>query len=94
MSAPLEHIDEQRTVDRATACGYIVRKLQFIGVRGGMDRIFGRNGRTIAIEFKRAGKEPTLQQMKRAGEMRSAFGWEVVWTDNYAEACFFLGIDP
>lgn len=89
---PLEIVAEEKTVERAKACGFIVRKLSFVGVRGGPDRLFGRNRRTVLIEFKRYGKAPTRQQQIRAQELREHCGWEVYWADNYAEACRILGI--
>jgi len=89
---PLEIVAEERTVERAKACGFMVRKFAFVGVRGGPDRLFGRNGRTILIEFKRWSKVPTRQQQIRAQELRTHCGWEVHWCDNYEDACRILGI--
>lgn len=73
----------ERTICReAKAAGYIVRKLRFLDANGAQDHIFGRDGETIAIEFKKLGKEPTEQQEKRAKEMREAFGWKTYACDN------------
>jgi hypothetical protein len=88
----LEKTVEQRVVDRAVECGYLVFKLQFIGVSGAPDRIFGRGGSTLAVEFKRRDKEPTRQQLLRAADLDIHFGWSLFWTDDYAEACQFLNI--
>lgn len=92
MPSPLEIIDETRTVRQAKLHGWLVRKLTFIGVRGAPDRIFGKDGRGVVIEFKRRGEIPGPQQMKRLREMEDAFGLEAYWTDNYETACGYLGI--
>lgn len=76
----------ERTICReAKAEGWIVRKLAFIGTRGAPDRIFGRSGRTVLIEFKAPGEEPTTQQSRRHAELRDEFGFEVYWCDDYDE---------
>ncbi len=89
-----EEIAENDTVKRATELGWIVRKLTFPGVNGAPDRVFGKDRRTVAIEFKKVGKERRAQQRLRAQELTEAFGWEVHWTDNYEDACMILGIRP
>lgn len=88
----LETVDEQRTVKRAKLLGWKVYKVSFLGVNGAPDRLFGKGGRGVWIEFKRLGEEPTEQQYRRQDELRVDFGYEVYWTDNYADACAFLGI--
>jgi L-alanine-DL-glutamate epimerase-like enolase superfamily enzyme len=88
----LESEDERRTVKQAVRHGYRVFKLNFIGQRGPPDRLFGRDGRSVLIEFKRLNETPTLQQLKRHNELRQVFGLEVAWTDRYEEACEILGI--
>lgn len=88
----LEIEDETKTVKQAIKHGYKVRKLMFIGVRGAPDRLFGRDSKAILIEFKRPDEVPSRQQLIRHEELRSYFGFEVHWTDNYAEACEILGI--
>lgn len=88
----LETEDERKTVDQAIKHGWKVRKLMFIGVRGAPDRMFGKNGRCVLIEFKREDEVPRRQQMIRHEELRSAYGLEVHWTDSYEEACQILGI--
>jgi hypothetical protein len=67
-------------------------KIIFRGLRGAPDRLFGRGGRCLLIEFKRLNETPTLQQLKRHNELRQVFGLEVAWTDRYEEACEILGI--
>ena len=73
---PEEKIETQ-VCDEAKAAGWIHRKLAFVGVRGAADRLFGKDRRTVVIEFKAPGEHPTRQQMKRHKELRDAFGWEV-----------------
>lgn len=88
----LEAEIEDRTVAQAKKHGYTVRKLSFLGVRGAPDRLFGREAACLIIEFKRPGEEPTAQQFKRHKELRTCFGFQVMWTDNYEDACTALGI--
>ena len=88
----LEIEDETRTVKQAVLHGYKVRKLMFIGVRGAPDRLFGRDGGALIIEFKRPGEVPSPQQLRRHKELRDDFGFRVEWTDSYQEACRMLGI--
>lgn len=88
----LEIEDETKTVKQAVKHGWKVRKLMFIGVRGAPDRLFGKDGRSILIEFKRPGETPSLQQLRRHKELTEDFGFTVDWTDDYGEACRILGI--
>jgi len=53
--------------------------------RGVPDRLLIRAGRVIFIEFKKFGKEPTRQQLKRHREMRE-HGAEVFVVDTLQEA--------
>lgn len=85
----------ERTICKeAKAAGWLVRKLKFIGLRGAPDRIFGRGGVTIAIEFKRHKGEARVQQLKRIAELRSAFGWQVFVCDTLDGARAILGLPP
>lgn len=88
----LEIKAETDTVKQAVKHGWKTRKLMFIGVRGAPDRLFGRDGRSVLIEFKRDGETPSLQQLRRHDELRRDFGFVVVWTDSYEEACAILEI--
>lgn len=90
----LEIEDETRAVKQAVKHGYKVRKLAFVGVRGAPDRLFGRRGRAVLIEFKRIGEVPSVQQLRRHQELREDFGFSVHWTDDYFEACRILEIPP
>ena len=48
------------------------RKLQWIGRRNAPDRVFGFNGRTIFVEFKRPGERLRVGQDKEIDRMRAA----------------------
>jgi hypothetical protein len=88
----LEIVDEMKTVKQAIKYGYKVYKLMFVGQRGAPDRLFGRDGDCVLIEFKRPGEKPSSQQLRRRDELRRYFGFRVEWTDNYTDACNILGI--
>ena len=82
---PEEYV-EKTICKEAMRAGWRTYKLSFPGTRGAPDRIFGRNRRTVLIEFKRPRGEPTLQQMKRRSELIEDFGFEVYWADNLHDA--------
>lgn len=83
----------ERTICKeAEDAGWLVYKLTFIGVNGAPDRLFGRDGRAILIEFKRPGEEPTRQQYRRHQELRDYFGFEVAWADSLSGARDILGL--
>ena len=77
---------ERPAVKLAKDQGWKVRKLSFIGTRGAPDRLFGRAGRAVLIEFKAPGEEPTIQQSRRHAELREAFGFEVHVCDSVDRA--------
>lgn len=81
----LESEIESDITDFAEVRGWWQAKFTSPGLRGVADRIFIRRGRHVFIEIKRPGEEPTLQQQKRARDMRSA-GAEVVWVDSLEKA--------
>jgi hypothetical protein len=62
--------------------GWRTYKLSFVGTRGAPDRLFGKDGRSILIEFKAPGEKPTPQQTLRHTELREQFGFDVRWTDS------------
>lgn len=73
----------ERTVCReAEDDGWLVRKVSFPGVNGAPDRVFGKDGRALFIEFKRAGRLPTKQQYRRHAELRVVFGFTVYHCDS------------
>lgn len=88
----LEHDIETDVVEQAGRHGWRSYKVCFIGTRGGSDRMFGKEGRCVVIEFKRPGKVPTTQQERRHKELRDDFGFEVWWADDQAGACSVLGV--
>lgn len=69
----------ERTVCKeAREQGWIVRKLAFLDCRGAPDRIFGKDGRCLLIEFKSGpGVPPTTQQLRRHRELEEVFGLTV-----------------
>jgi hypothetical protein len=65
--------------------GWLVEKVVSQTRNGWPDRFFLRHGRVVLCEFKKPGKEPTIQQAKRHKELRDA-GAEVVWFDSLEHA--------
>lgn len=84
-----EAIVERTTCKRAKEQGWTVRKVSFLGTRGAPDRLFGRPGRGVFIEFKRAGGDATKQQARRHAELRS-WGFEVHVCDTIEQAADVL----
>ena len=66
----LEDQIEIEVVNKAERAGYEVRKVQWIGRRGAMDRVFFGHGKCIWIEFKAPGKEPKGQQAREVERLR------------------------
>lgn len=88
-----ESVYEKLACDAAEADGWIVRKLQWIGRRGGPDRFFLKGGRIVLMEFKRPGKkveEGSVQQKEI--ERLIAAGAEVHQVDNHLKALRILGV--
>ena len=68
----------ERTICKeARAAGWLERKLKFLSIRGAPDRIFGRAGVTVLIEFKPRDGHARRQQLKRHRELREEFGLRV-----------------
>lgn len=61
---------EKPVVEYAKQKGWLVRKLQWIGRRGGNDRFFARGGNIILVEFKRPGALPNLKQKREHRKLR------------------------
>lgn len=87
-----EETIELAVCKEAKRAGWAVFKLTFIGWRGAPDRLFGRDGQAVLIEFKAPGEEPTRQQAKRHDELRTQFGFDVRWTDSANGARRILGL--
>jgi len=68
---------ERAIRQEAIRAGWVVRKLAFPGTRGAPDRIFGKGGRAVLIEFKSAHGCSSVQQVRRFRELREVFGFEV-----------------
>jgi hypothetical protein len=82
---------ESRSCDIAMANGWFRRKLSSPNDRGIMDRFFIKEGRVVFIEYKRAGKFPTMLQRQVAAEMLD-HGAEIWWTDTVRGTKEILGI--
>lgn len=82
---------EQLVVDKAEAAGWLVRKLKWIGRRGGPDRFFAKDGRLVLIEFKKPGETAKAGQGKELERLRQA-GLEVHQCDNHLAALRILGV--
>jgi Holliday junction resolvase len=68
------------------ARGYMVTKIALASQRGWPDLLALKNGRTIFIEVKRPGKEPTpLQKLKHTELRRQGFAVYVLTSVNQLE---------
>lgn len=84
---------ERAICREAIEAGWLVRKLAFLGTRGATDRLFGRDGRAVFVEFKAPGELPSRQQAKRHRELRDVFGFEVYWCDSLSSARRVLDLE-
>lgn len=83
----------ERTVRRdAVREGWTVRKLVFPGTRGAPDRLFGKAGRSVLIEFKSAAGEASPQQLRRHKELRDVFGFDVRVCSTVVDGWKILGL--
>lgn len=87
--APRENSIEKAIVAHAEDIGWLVWKVQIIGVNGCPDRFFARDGRVLFIEIKRPGEEPGKQQLLRRDELVKA-GVEWHWVTNLEDAYVIL----
>jgi len=76
---------EGQIIDFAEIRGWWQAKFTSPGLRGVADRIFIRRGRHLFIEVKKPGEVPTIQQEKRARDMR-AYGATIHWVDSLEQA--------
>jgi Holliday junction resolvase len=83
--ASLESDIQAKIIDHAWSRGWFCVKTETRSMRGLMDVVAIRRGRTIWIEVKRTGEGPRRQQEIRAQEMRD-HGAEVFIVDTYDEA--------
>jgi len=72
---------ERTLVGAIQALGGEVRKVQWIGRRGAPDRVVMLGGRTIWVELKRPGEEPSSWQEREHGRMQ-AMGQRVLVIDS------------
>lgn len=81
----LEKDIERRDRDAAKADGWLVYKVQAVGVRGFPDRFYAKDGRIILMEWKRPGGTVDPNQVLRHAELRAA-GVEVHVVDSLEQA--------
>ena len=81
---------EGRVVKWARAKGWRAKKMNNLGDRGWPDRLFVGPGVLAFIEFKKPGKDLTMQQAGVIDEIRE-FGHRVEWFDNSDTAIAWLG---
>ena len=84
---------ERLVVKAASRIGYSSRKLQWLGRIGAPDRVFGKPGRFLFIEFKQKGKKPTKLQNDEIEFLRSS-GCEVYVCDSVESAMTVLNMIP
>ncbi len=87
----LETAIEVTVCDTAREEGWFVRKLAWVGRRGGCDRFFAKNGRVVLIEFKRPGGKTSAGQERELKALQAA-GVECHVVDNPLTAYRILGI--
>jgi hypothetical protein len=75
---------EKTCCEYAQGRGWWVSNFTAPGKMAGPDRFFIRDGFVLFIEFKRPGKEPTVQQALRHKQMREK-GANVTWVSNFAD---------
>lgn len=66
----LEATIETCVCEYAEKKGVYVRKLVWLGRRGGPDRFFAHGGKILLIEFKKEGKKPDRNQQKEHDKLR------------------------
>jgi hypothetical protein len=76
---------EEPAIEFAQRRGWWHTKVGSLTRNGQPDDLFVRAGVYLWIEFKAAGQEPTVQQLKRHKEMRER-GMDVRWTDSLHQA--------
>lgn len=65
-----EIVIEDAATEYGKDCGFLVRKVAYVGRRGSPDRWFFGRGYVFCIEFKKPSKEPTLQQDREHERLR------------------------
>jgi hypothetical protein len=82
---PVESDLQSDIIDFAEMRGWWCQKIVSQSARGIQDLLAIRHGRHVFIEVKKPGEEPTVQQAKRARDMR-AHGATVYAVDNIEDA--------
>lgn len=70
----------------ARQLGWYVRRMKYLDRRGCPDSWFFRDGLVVIVEFKKDGKEPNIQQVRRHYELAAA-GFKVHVIDNVEDGC-------
>jgi len=70
----------------AKSLGWLARRMQYIGTNGCPDTWFFKDGVVIICEWKKRGKEATLQQRRQHKKLLVA-GFKVHVIDNYEDGC-------
>ena len=82
----LESYIEQGAIKRAKECGFICRKVQWIGRRGAPDRLFSRaDTGPFFVEFKKPGGTLDPHQVREIQRLREA-GFQVYVIDSLDDA--------
>jgi hypothetical protein len=68
----------------AQECGWLHRKMQWIGRRGAPDDFFARDGKVMLVEFKRPGRDLDPHQQLEVNRLR-AVGVTVHVVDRFDE---------
>lgn len=88
----IEEQVEKEVVRKAERAGYEVRKVQWIGRRGAMDRVFFGHGKCIWIEFKAPGEKPEGQQAREIEKLQKKYP-RIHVCDNVKDALRILGVE-
>lgn len=87
-----EYMIEDTVVSKAERARWEVRKVQWNGRRGAMDRVFFGHGRCVWIEFKDPDNELEGQQEREFYRLKTLYP-EVYCCSKVSEALAILGIE-
>lgn len=85
---------ERPLVAEAEAEGWLSYKVTFLNRKGAPDRIFGKDGRTVVMEFKEPGPGGSLSKSQERChvELRRWFGWETHVVKSMERGRMLLGL--
>jgi len=87
-----EYQIEETVVNKAKRAGWETRKVQWVGRRGAMDRVFFGHGRCVWIEFKDPDNDLAGQQKREFDRLKALYP-EVHCCCKVGEALAILGIE-